>query len=139
MNFIEEKNAKTKTYSLKNSNCKITQEVYNFLEEELKEHSIVRVCLHSSSDELTQVMIIAITKKASIKFHKNLHKNKIYHIIKGKMRIELKDELFELKENEIYKLEKNTFAKMYSSSDYCIYHETIAGPFQASDTVYEDK
>lgn len=133
----EELNAKTLTYSVLGKSTIISNTIQAFLLKKLKNNPMVRVCLHSSEEELTQYMIIAIRKDANIKFHKNLYKDKIYHLIKGKMKIMLKTENIELNVGDMFKLNKNQFAKMESLSDESIYHEVISGPFEKKDTIYE--
>jgi mannose-6-phosphate isomerase-like protein (cupin superfamily) len=133
----EELTAKTLTYSLIGTSSLKSKDIEKFLLEKLKKNSIVRVCIHSNSEELTQYMIIAIRKDNLMKFHKNLNKDKIYYLKKGKMKIVLSENSFEIEEGDIFKLNKNEFAKMISISDESIYHEIIAGPFCQKDTIYE--
>jgi cupin fold WbuC family metalloprotein len=140
MNYhlVEAKNSKSPTYFIENESLKIGAELYDFLREKIALMPMVRICLHSKSAELTQMMIIAITPEAKIEFHKNLHKEKMYQIIKGEMLFEIKDQkALTLEAGELLKLQKSTFARMSAISHYCIYQEIVAGPFNSEDTVYE--
>lgn len=129
--------AKTLSYNLENETALIGVELYRQLKDALTEQSIVRLCLHTSSDELTQSMIIAIRDDAVIKQHKNIHKDKIYHIIEGSVEFSLHEGgKYTAKQNEIFKLGKNQFASMRALSKTAIYNEIIAGPFQPDDTLY---
>lgn len=137
MRLAEDKSAKTLSYYLTDTDCKIGSELIEFLKKELKKNDIVRVSLHSNADELTQSMIIAITKNADIKKHKNVKKDKIYYVIEGEMEFSLEDKKINVKKGEFFKLNKNTFMSLRSLSEIAIYNEMIAGPFKKEDTVYE--
>jgi len=136
-NFKKNEFSKTLSYNLVDTNIEINTEIFDFLKKKIAQVDIVRVCLHSTSEELTQSMIIAINKTVIIAPHKNQFKNKFYHILEGEMELNLIDrEKITLKEGAFFKLEKNTFASMTSLSEICIYNEIIAGPFQPTDTIY---
>lgn len=137
LDLVQETQAKSLTYSIKNDTALVSKDVYQFIKEKLNHVTNVRVCIHSSSVDLTQFMIMGITKKENIKFHKNINKDKIYHLIEGQMTIELEDTKISLQSGELFKLSKNTFARMYSLSELCIYHEIIAGPFKSENTIWK--
>jgi|SaaInlStandDraft_5_1057022.scaffolds.fasta_scaffold177742_1 cupin fold WbuC family metalloprotein len=103
----------------------------------LKDNNMVRLCVHSGKSELTQFMVIGITSKTYIRPHKNTSKDKIYCVVKGVIEFDIyKTGKIILKEKEILKIKKNTYASIVSISDESIYHEIVSGPFVDSDTEY---
>ena len=98
---------------------------------------MVRVCIHKHNEELTQSMIIAITKKYKMKLHKNKNKNKIYFILDGKVEFEINNKKMLTTKGDIINIQKDTFMKQVALSDIAIYQENIAGPFNHGDTVYD--
>ena len=138
INIIQDIKAKTLSYNIQDNIALINKKTYNNLKSKLNDdNNIVRLSLHKNADELTQSMLIAIRKDAIIKEHKNINKDKIYHIIEGIVEFELLTfGKYIVKENEIFKLGKNQFASMKALSDIAIYNEIVAGPFSKTDTVY---
>lgn len=138
MNFTlyQELKAKTLTYSVKDSTVLVKRKIYDFIKQKLSEVEIVRVCIHTDSNELTQLMLIGITRQTNIEFHKNENKDKLYHLIQGNLIMELENQKIRIDCGEIFKLGKGQFARMYTTSDIAIYHEIVAGPFNPSDTIY---
>ncbi|WP_455757115.1 WbuC family cupin fold metalloprotein [Sulfurimonas sp.] len=137
MHIQQDTKAKTLSYNLTDDVALIDKNIYEELETNLLNESIVRLSLHKNASELTQSMIIAIRDDTVIKQHKNITKDKIYHIIKGSIKFTLHNaNSYIVKENEIFKLGKNQFASMRALSKIAIYNEIIAGPFSSKDTIY---
>ena len=136
-NLKKDKNAKTLSFHITNNTTLIKRSIYSRLKEYLSDYTMVRVSIHSESSELTQSMLIAITDKAIIKQHKNISKDKIYHIVEGIVEFNLhNNKTILVHENEIFKLGKDTFSSMKSISNVAIYNEIISGPFDQNDTIY---
>ena len=85
--FIEDLQAKTKSYFASTKNVSISKDLIEKIEEELKtsNDSSIRLCLHKSPDENYHQMIIGHSKSHYYRPHKHLEKPESYHIIKGKL------------------------------------------------------
>jgi len=137
MRLKQDKLAKSLAYNFYGE--KIVKKKYkNFIKQKLKTKEMVRISLHSKSSDLTQCMIIGITKNKKKKSHKNKKKDKIYLILQGKIKFQIKNKQVILKKGDFLKLKQNNFMSMKSVSKIALYIEIIAGPFKKGDTIYEN-
>ena len=107
-----------------------------------------RILLHTSSKAQVQEMIIALHKSSDVPAHQHpSNKSESYFIIEGKMQLEIYDKSGKIKKvvqmgsvNSgkpfYYRMSKgNSWHKPSATSEFCIYHETFAGPFIKSKDV----
>lgn len=107
-----------------------------------------RILLHTSLKSQVQEMIIALHKSSDVPAHRHpLNKSESYFIIEGKMKLEIYDKNGKVKKRInmgtinsgkpfYYRMSKgNLWHKPIATSEYCVYHETFAGPFIKSKDV----
>ena len=108
-----------------------------------KNNTDVRICMHLSKRSKMQNMINIIHKKNfTTRPHKHLRKEEIYHLIKGKMKIEyfIKKKKFTaiLEKNfNIFRMSKNTYHNIIPLSKMIIFHEIREGPFKKTDSIFK--
>lgn len=130
---------------VKKKNFLITNKIILDLENFSKQNNNidVRICMHISKKSKIQNMINLIHKKhLQTKPHKHLYKDEIYHLIKGKMKIEyfLKKKKFTIvlgKNSNIFRISKNTYHKVIPLSKKIIFHEIREGPFKKTDSIFK--
>lgn len=126
----------------------INTTLINELEELCRqEQKVVRICLHSSSQDDLHNMIIAHPKDWYVRVHASPNKTKTYHAIKGKMLFigfdtnqnELFRFILDADKTPIFRLQKGIFIFIWSLTDICIFHEITIGPFsRKEDTMFAD-
>lgn len=138
-----------------NQNTLVTnQQIYllKFLAK-IKKVSIFRLCLHKNDKELVHEMIMFHTSRQKVGPLRQNKKSISYNILDGSLKISKCNKLgkitktFEISnkknhENLIHKfirIDANEFRIVRSTSEYCIFIETIEGPFKDSDTIWLHK
>ena len=107
-----------------------------------------RILIHTSLKAQVQEMIIALHKSSDVPAHQHPHnKSESYFIIEGTMKLKLYDKKGRVKKiinmgtiksgkPFYYRMSKgNLWHKPIATSEFCIYHETFAGPFKKSKDV----
>jgi len=143
--FKLDKNGLSLAFFIKKKNFLITKKIISDLEKFSKKNNNadVRICMHLSKRSKMQNMINIIHKKNFItRPHKHLQKEEIYHLIKGKMKIEyfIKKKKFTaiLEKNfNIFRMSKNTYHNIIPLSKMIIFHEIREGPFKKTDSIFK--
>ena len=143
--FKLDKNGLSLAFFVKKKNFLITKKIIRDLEKFSKKNNNtdVRICMHLSKRSKMQNMINLIHKKNfTTEPHKHLHKEEIYHLIKGKMKIEyfIKKKKFTaiLEKNfNIFRMSKNTYHNIIPLSKMIIFHEIREGPFKKTDSIFK--
>ena len=106
-----------------------------------------RLCAHKNIADNIHEMFIAKTIGTYVRPHKNLNKNKSFHIIEGMVDLVMFDnegniikviEMGDYFSNRIfyYRMFDPGYHTILINSDILVFKETINGPFNKSDTVY---
>ncbi len=143
--FKLDKNGLSLAFFIKKKNFLITKKIISDLEKFSKKNNNadVRICMHLSKRSKMQNMINIIHKKNfTTRPHKHLRKEEIYHLIKGKMKIEyfIKKKKFTaiLEKNfNIFRMSKNTYHNIIPLSKMIIFHEIREGPFKKTDSIFK--
>jgi len=104
-----------------------------------------RLCLHLSSDDLVQEMLIAFCRGSYIRPHRHMAKSESFHVVEGKLIVVLFDDegkpTQEIRmgapdtgESFLYRLSSSVWHTVIPLSDYTIIHETTTGPFDPTET-----
>jgi len=100
-----------------------------------------RVCIHLNNKSKTNEMIIALKKGSYIRPHIHPNgKSESYHVIKGKMLVNIfnsrgklikKVKMGDYKSNFnfYYRMSKGFYHMPVAMTKYCVYHEIFSGPF----------
>ncbi len=103
-----------------------------------------RICIHSSTSDRVQEMIIFAFKNSFMPPHKHSnYKSESYHIIEGKMDLYIFDDRGKIVDKLILKKNNNKKDSIFYyrsnnpnfwhmpvvKSKYCIFHEIFSGPF----------
>ena len=99
-----------------------------------------RICCHASNDDPVHEMIIAMTKDVKIPTHRHIDKEESFHVIEGRLRVVLFDEMGRITRNVdlceyrlggsfYYRLPKNVFHTVLVKSEIALVHEVTNGPF----------
>jgi|TARA_B100001964_G_C14208814_1_gene589459 glucose-6-phosphate isomerase len=110
-----------------------------------------RICLHHSTDHLTQEMIICLKGFNYFRPHKHpLMYSESYHLIEGALDVYLFDDdgaviqIIKLaspnfksgeKRDTLYRLSKPIFHLVIPRTEWTIYHEVATGPFNKNKSV----
>jgi cupin fold WbuC family metalloprotein len=99
-----------------------------------------RICLHRSSEDLTQEMIIALMQDSYVPPHKHTGKSESFHVIRGELDIVFFDDAG--KANRIvslgtpggikpfvYRLSVDLWHSVRVLTEVAVFHETTTGPF----------
>ncbi len=128
---------------------KIGEGEINFLKEQALHNSrkSIRLCMHRDITDDVHEMFILHSKETYVRPHKHPGKDVSYHIIEGIADLVLFDEQGEIFDviplgeygtgrKFYYRLNKVAYYTPFVRSDFLLFHETIRGPFQRSDTIY---
>ena len=99
-----------------------------------------RLCLHRTSDDLIQEMVIAFAKDSYVRVHRHRHKSESFHVLEGMLqvvffddegvetrRIRLGDSASGLP--SLYRLSCDAWHTVLVETESVIIHETTNGPF----------
>lgn len=107
----------------------------------------IRICIHTSDNDLIHEMFIVNRKDTYIRPHKHLQKKESYHVIEGKADIILFDEKgsiqniiplgnFASGKDFYYKLNDPIYHTMVIHSEYLVFVEVTNGPFRKDDNIF---
>lgn len=143
-NFIEDENAKTKSYFSKNDFGVITQEdIRHIIKLGKKGQDTVRLSLHSSSSSLLQLMLIYHPYKKDIPIQKFIKQESIYMLVDGEFKIELLNNKYEITSESYFSSDKvsmcivpkNEFYKMSILSESLLFIEVRTGPYEKNNQI----
>ena len=91
-------------------------------------------------------MIIVLSNQTYIRPHKHINKTESFHIIEGLIDVVIFDETGNIVEvvhmgdllsghNFFYRLSDDYYHTPIIRSDFAVFHETINGPFDRTDTI----
>ncbi len=141
-------------YSLKKNTLVSQQQIYLLMNlAKIKNIPVFRLCLHNDDKENLHEMLMIHTKKTKIGPLKQNRKYISYSILDGDLLISKCDNLGKIKHSfklssfngnkiedyKILRIGADNFRIVRSLSDYCIFFETITGPFKDSDTIWLHK
>lgn len=103
-----------------------------------------RLCLHKDHSDKVQEMMIAVCKESYIRPHRQVNKNKSYHVIEGDLVVAFFDELGQIirriemgitnsGKTFLYRFPGSQWHTVIALSNIVIYVETIAGPFEGTE------
>lgn len=128
---------------------KIGDAEITFLKEQalLNNRKSIRLCMHRDIGDGVHEMFILHSKETYVRPHKHPGKDVSYHIIEGVADMVLFDEqgkIFDViplgkygsGRKFYYRLNGVAYYTPFVRSDFLLFHETIRGPFQRSDTIY---
>ncbi len=106
-----------------------------------------RICLHETSDEIVQEMIIAVHKTSFVPPHYHPYKEETFNVMEGKAsmlifsadgKITEKYELSALTSLEqksadsyFYRVKRNTIHGLVLKTEWLIFHEVTSGPYRS--------
>jgi cupin fold WbuC family metalloprotein len=104
----------------------------------------VRLCTHTSSDDLLHEMLIVHARGNYVPPHRHKGKSESFHIIEGRLKIVLFDDegtidkIIEIAASDpeaifFYRLSAPIYHTVIPMTDYVIFHETTNGPFRRED------
>lgn len=133
--FVEDQNAKTKSYYAKDEDLGVTLELIDQLVVGSRGQN-ARICLHRGSEDGFHQMLILEYRGKSFPVHRHPKKSEGYHLIEGEMTLQLFDSAGNIAkvihltpDAPIARVGPNTFHRLVVVSPYAIYHETKPGPF----------
>ncbi len=103
-----------------------------------------RVCLHQSSDHLTQEMLIVFHRESFMPPHRHPpSKSESYHVVEGSLLVFLFDDegqmlrslALEAGKSFLYRLSAPFWHMPVATSEWVVYHEVYTGPFLKNDDV----
>ena len=100
-----------------------------------------RICMHQSTDDTVQEMLIAMTKESRLIPHGRINKPRTYAIVEGEVHVVLFSESGEelytvnLNENNVtyVRISIDHYILPIVKSDMAVLHEIIEGPFEGND------
>ena len=145
-NFKLDQSGLTKAYYFLNKNDekyinkKILNKIINLAD---KNKNNFRVCLHDDKKSQLHSMINIIYKDQNPeKPHMHIFKDEVYHLIKGKLLIQIVKKNKKKKHllnnlSPILMIPKRTLHKVMTISKYSIFHEIRKGPFKENDSIFK--
>lgn len=106
-----------------------------------------RLCCHKDTVDPLHEMLIVHVKGAYVRPHKHLGKSESFHIIEGKLKVIIFNEIGDISE-VINMAEYNTGEKFYyrlsdayfhtvvPESEFVVFHEVTNGPFRKEDAIF---
>jgi len=105
-----------------------------------------RLCLHRDEREPVHEMLIALDATGYVRPHKHVGRGESFHVVEGVADVVLFDEAGRVVETirlaatgdgvRIYRLNESRFHTVLVRSPVFVVHETTAGPFERSDTLF---
>lgn len=107
----------------------------------------VRLCAHAHAGASVHEMLIIHTDDVYVRPHKHLGKSESFHLIEGRASVVIFSEEGTVKETMrmgefrsgepfYYRIAPGIFHGLLIRSPYVVFHETTAGPFERTQTVY---
>lgn len=105
-----------------------------------------RICAHHSPADVVQEMLIVVTRESYIRPHKHLSKSESFHMIEGEMDVlifsddGLLEDVIEMSAYKdsasfYYRLCVPKYHTLALKSEWALFHETTAGPFNPDESV----
>jgi cupin fold WbuC family metalloprotein len=109
----------------------------------------IRLCTHLSPEDDCHNMLITLVKGCYISPHKHRDKAESFHIIEGRLRVVIFDDMGNIKrvinmgdyssgETFFYRLSEDSFHTVIPLSETVVFHESTSGPFDIQNTTYPD-
>jgi len=106
-----------------------------------------RLCLHLSTDDTVQEMLIAICRNLLFQPHRHLRKTESFHIIEGDLYVLIFDDRGEVIRAIhmgppgsgrvfCYRLNASRYHAILPRSPFVVFHETTAGPFRTNEAQF---
>lgn len=106
-----------------------------------------RLCLHASSADLTQEMVICLLRDCYIRPHRHAQKSESFLLLSGRLTVVLFDDAGRATQRipleplggqaaYYYRLSAPTWHTVLADSEYVLFHETTTGPFVPGETEY---
>ncbi|HWW85834.1 MAG TPA: WbuC family cupin fold metalloprotein [Vicinamibacterales bacterium] len=107
----------------------------------------IRLCAHRSVDDPLHEMLIVHVKDTYVRPHKHLGKSESFHVIEGEADVVMFDDEGAVTDviqvgpvssgrPFFYRIADPLFHTLLIRSDVLVFHETTAGPFRRSETVF---
>lgn len=104
----------------------------------------VRLCAHAAADDSLHEMLIVHARGNYVPPHRHMGKSESFHMIEGKLKIVLFDDLGNIEKvidmaaddsaaAVFYRLSAPTYHTVIALSDFVVFHETTNGPFRRED------
>ena len=115
----------------------------NFLKKKSdKKQKNIRICFHKNKKCILQIMVNLLFKKNAAIIHKHIKKDEFYHLIEGRLKINifsnnksLKKVIILDKKKKFYYLNKKTIHQTIPLTNRSIFLECRIGPFEKNDTI----
>lgn len=106
-----------------------------------------RLCTHRNTEALLHEMLIVHARDTYIRPHKHIGKPESFHVIEGLVDVVIFDEMGSVLEVMklgdyasgrifYYRISDPVYHTLLIRSDLLVFHETTAGPFNRTDTVF---
>lgn len=149
LDLAQDQGAKSESYYCKAGAIVIDDSVIAWLKERLKATlgNTVRICLHPDASDQFHEMIIAHKRGGEFKPHKHLSKGESYHMIEGRLRVNIFDDNGKLASATVlarqgsglafmHRIPPNVWHSTEPDGDLVIFHESKPGPFTVGENVY---
>ena len=152
LHLVQDPSGRTEAYYCRCAPVVIVDaEVLAWLKERLDggSGSTVRICLHSGPEATLHDMVVVHRRGGEFKLHKHLTCEETYHMIEGRMRVDLFDD--EGRKTGSYligesgsglplmcRVRSNVWHVNVPETEYAIFHESRPGPLDRSDSVTPD-
>jgi cupin fold WbuC family metalloprotein len=136
-------------YRLSQGNQGLGKLHFDFLKQEIKQHSLQRnrICIHQNDAEPVHEMFVALPKNAYIRPHCHMSKPESGHSVEGSAIIVIFDQDGSIANHFLcsttdshclsyYHLLPGQIHTQIILSDFFIFHEIIPGPFDKKDTFF---
>jgi cupin fold WbuC family metalloprotein len=108
-----------------------------------------RLCLHQSTTDTVQEMLIALCQDSLIHPHRHLDRSESFHVVEGELVVLIFDSRGGLKKRIpmapigvgkqfMYRLSSPDWHTVVPLSEFVVLHEVSAGPFSAEQRSYAD-
>jgi len=108
-----------------------------------------RLCLHRTSDDPIQEMVIAFTRESYVRVHRHRNKSESFHLLEGQLQVVLFDDQGQETRRirlgapgsglpSLYRLSCDAWHTVLIDSDSVIMHETTNGPFVPGETEFAE-
>lgn len=147
--IMDLKTESEEVFFVKDSLVRIGDQEIKFFKEKVGQsrRKSIRLCMHKDIGESVHEMLILHSKETYVRPHKHPKKDVSYHIIEGIADMVVFDEkggIIDVIAVGEYGTGRNYFCRLNEvyyytplvRSDFLLFHETLNGPFEPSDTVY---
>ncbi len=150
LELVRDEAAKTESYYCTTPCAVIDAHTIQLLKARLPEQGgTVRICLHHDRESILQEMIVVHRKGGSFEPHKHPEKDESYHLIDGRMRVDLYDPNGRVQQSLIIggpgsglpflvRVARDTWHATVPDTEFVVFHESRPGPFTRGDSVFAD-